>query len=75
MKLEGIPGGVRYKQTVVGAAWGLIRPLLTMLVFTFVFGKLANLSDKHSNCSLFDHRFCGAIALAILLRGLIGSQQ
>ncbi len=39
---------VRYKQTVVGAAWGVIRPLLTMIVFTFVFGKLANLSDKHS---------------------------
>src|SRR5579862_2504429 len=37
---------VRYKQTVLGAAWGVIRPLLTMLVFTFVFGKLANLDNK-----------------------------
>jgi lipopolysaccharide transport system permease protein len=37
---------VRYKQTVVGAAWGLIRPLLTMLVFAFVFGKVANLAVK-----------------------------
>jgi lipopolysaccharide transport system permease protein len=37
---------VRYKQTVVGAAWGVIRPLLTMLVFTFVFGKVANLATK-----------------------------
>lgn len=36
---------VRYKQTVVGAAWGVIRPLLTMLIFTFVFGRLANLSS------------------------------
>lgn len=34
---------VRYKQTVIGFAWSLIRPLLTMLVFTFVFSKLAKL--------------------------------
>jgi lipopolysaccharide transport system permease protein len=32
---------VRYKQTVIGAAWALIRPLLTMVVFTIVFGKIA----------------------------------
>jgi len=38
---------VRYKQTVIGAAWGVIRPLLTMLIFTFVFGKLGNLDKKH----------------------------
>jgi lipopolysaccharide transport system permease protein len=34
---------VRYKQTAIGIAWALIRPFLTMLVFTFVFGKLAKL--------------------------------
>ena len=34
---------VRYKQTVIGILWALIRPLLTILVFTFVFGKLGNL--------------------------------
>jgi lipopolysaccharide transport system permease protein len=34
---------VRYKQTVIGVAWALIRPVLTMLVFTVIFGKLANL--------------------------------
>ncbi len=34
---------VRYKQTVIGVAWALIRPFLTMVVFTVVFGKLANL--------------------------------
>jgi lipopolysaccharide transport system permease protein len=34
---------VRYKQTSIGIAWALFRPLLTMLVFTFVFGRLANL--------------------------------
>jgi lipopolysaccharide transport system permease protein len=34
---------VRYKQTTIGIAWALIRPLVTMLVFTLVFGKLAKL--------------------------------
>jgi lipopolysaccharide transport system permease protein len=34
---------VRYKQTVIGIAWSVIRPLLTMIVFTVVFGTLANL--------------------------------
>lgn len=34
---------VRYKQTLIGLAWALIRPLLTMIVFVFVFGKLAKL--------------------------------
>jgi lipopolysaccharide transport system permease protein len=34
---------VRYKQTVIGVAWAVIRPLLTMLVFTIIFGRIANL--------------------------------
>src|SRR5947208_5282410 len=34
---------VRYKQTVIGIAWALVRPLLTMIVFTFVFSKIAKL--------------------------------
>src|SRR5437867_11471288 len=34
---------VRYKQTVIGIAWALIRPVLAMLVLTVVFGKLARL--------------------------------
>lgn len=34
---------VRYKQTVIGVAWAVVRPVLTMVVFTIVFGKLAKL--------------------------------
>lgn len=37
---------VRYKQTVIGIAWSVIRPLLTMIIFTIVFGKIANLESK-----------------------------
>ena len=34
---------VRYKQTVIGIAWAVIQPILIMLVFTVIFGKLAKL--------------------------------
>jgi lipopolysaccharide transport system permease protein len=34
---------VRYKQTAIGVLWALIRPLLTMIVFTIVFGRIAQL--------------------------------
>src|SRR5262249_16291072 len=34
---------VRYKQTIIGVAWALIRPLTTMVVFTIIFGRLAKL--------------------------------
>jgi lipopolysaccharide transport system permease protein len=34
---------VRYKQTVIGAAWAVLRPTLTVLVFTIVFGRIARL--------------------------------
>lgn len=34
---------VRYKQTVIGVLWALIRPLLTMLIFTVIFGHIARL--------------------------------
>jgi lipopolysaccharide transport system permease protein len=39
---------VRYKQTAIGALWALIRPLLTMLVFTIVFGRIARLPSDGS---------------------------
>jgi len=34
---------VRYKQTVIGVLWAILRPLLTMIVFTFVFSRIAKL--------------------------------
>lgn len=38
---------VRYKQTVLGAAWALIQPAITLVVFTFVFGRLAKMPAGH----------------------------
>lgn len=34
---------VRYKQTIIGVAWAVVRPFLTVVVFTVIFGKLAGL--------------------------------
>jgi lipopolysaccharide transport system permease protein len=39
---------VRYKQTVIGVAWALVRPFLTMVIFTIVFGRLARLPSDGS---------------------------
>jgi lipopolysaccharide transport system permease protein len=39
---------VRYKQTVIGAAWALIRPFLTMVIFTVIFGRIAKLPSDGS---------------------------
>lgn len=36
---------VRYKQTVLGAAWSIIRPLLTTIIFTIVFSRIAHLNN------------------------------
>jgi lipopolysaccharide transport system permease protein len=43
---------VRYKQTVIGIAWAVIRPFLTMVVFTIVFGKLAKLPSEGAPYSI-----------------------
>lgn len=37
---------VRYKQTVIGFAWAIIRPVLTMIVFSVIFGKIAKLPSE-----------------------------
>ena len=44
---------VRYKQTIMGIAWAIVRPFLTMVVFTVVFGRLAKLpSEGHAPYAL-----------------------
>jgi lipopolysaccharide transport system permease protein len=37
---------VRYKQTLIGVAWAFVRPFITMVVFTVVFGSLAKLPTE-----------------------------
>ena len=47
---------VRYKQTMLGAAWAIIQPVLTMLVFTFIFGRVAKLpTDSNIPYPIFSY--------------------
>src|SRR4026207_2473283 len=36
---------VRYKQTTIGVLWAILRPVLAMLIFTVIFGRIARLPD------------------------------
>lgn len=44
---------IRYKQTVLGAAWAIIQPFMTMLVFSLFFGKLAKVPSDNVPYPLF----------------------
>ena len=44
---------VRYKQTVLGAAWAIIQPLFTMLVFSLFFGRLAKIPSDNIPYPIF----------------------
>lgn len=46
---------VRYKQTVLGAAWAVLQPLTAMLIFTLFFGKLAKMPSDGAPYSLFSY--------------------
>jgi lipopolysaccharide transport system permease protein len=45
---------VRYKQTVLGASWAILQPLLQMVIFTLLFGRLAGLSSEGVPYAVFN---------------------
>lgn len=53
----------RYKQTLLGALWAVLQPLLTMAVFTFVFERLAKVPSEGVSYPVF--ALCGLPALAV----------
>jgi lipopolysaccharide transport system permease protein len=60
---------VRYKQTLIGVAWAVIRPFLTMIVFTVIFGRIAKLpSDGSAPYSLMV--FAGMLPWTFFASGL-----
>jgi lipopolysaccharide transport system permease protein len=73
---------VRYKQTSIGVAWAVVQPFLTMVVFTFVFGRFANFPSKGLPYPIFTYSallpwtyFASAVALSsvslVSNRGLV----
>ena len=65
---------VRYKQTLIGVAWAVLRPFLTMVVFTVVFGKLAKLpSDGNAPYALMV--FAGMLPWYLFSSALAGAAE
>jgi lipopolysaccharide transport system permease protein len=44
---------IRYKQTAIGAAWAILQPFLTMLIFSLFFGKLAHINSEGLPYAIF----------------------
>jgi lipopolysaccharide transport system permease protein len=59
---------VRYKQTLLGVAWAILQPLLTMVVFTIFFGRLANVGSEGLPYPLFS--FAGLLPWSLFSLGL-----
>lgn len=64
---------VRYKQTVLGAAWAILQPLLTMLVFTLVFSRMARVSSGSIPYPVFV--LCGLLPWQFFAYGLVRSSN
>ncbi len=59
---------VRYKQTVLGAAWAILQPLMTMLVFTIFFGRLAKVGSDGLPYPIFS--YAGLLPWTFFAQGL-----
>lgn len=59
---------VRYKQTVLGVLWAVLNPVLTVIIFTFVFNRLGNLASDGLPYPLFN--FVGLIPWNLFAVGL-----
>lgn len=46
---------IRYKQTLIGGAWAILQPLMTMIVFSFFFGKLAKMPSEGVPYPIFSY--------------------
>jgi lipopolysaccharide transport system permease protein len=62
---------VRYKQTELGIAWAIIQPLLTMLVFTLFFGRLARIPSDNVPYPLF--AYAGLLAWTFFANAITNS--
>jgi homopolymeric O-antigen transport system permease protein len=62
---------IRYKQTMLGASWAVLQPLLTMVVFTLVFGRMAKVPSEGIPYPVFV--LCGLLPWQLFARGLVRS--
>lgn len=64
---------LRYKQTLLGAAWAVIQPLFAMLLFTFFFGRLAHLPSDNIPYPLF--AYAGLLPWTFFANAVTNSSQ
>jgi lipopolysaccharide transport system permease protein len=64
---------VRYKQTVLGAAWAIIQPLFTMVIFSLVFGRLARLPSDGIPYPVFS--YAALVPWTFFANGLRGASN
>lgn len=64
---------VRYKQTLLGIAWAIIQPLMTMVVFSFIFGELAKIPSEGIPYPLFT--FAGLVPWTFFANALTQSSN
>ena len=64
---------VRYKQTALGVAWAVLQPLLTTVVFTIFFGRLAQVGSDGLPYPLFS--FAGLLPWTFFSQGLLKSPR
>jgi lipopolysaccharide transport system permease protein len=64
---------IRYKQTVLGIAWAVIQPLLTMLIFTIIFGRFARIPSENVPYPLFV--FAGLVPWTFFSNGVTQAGQ
>jgi lipopolysaccharide transport system permease protein len=64
---------VRYKQTALGVAWAVIQPLMTMIVFTIFFGRLAKVPSDGLPYPIFS--FCALLPWTLFSRALSESSN
>jgi lipopolysaccharide transport system permease protein len=62
---------VRYKQTLLGASWAVLQPLLTMLIFTIFFGRMAGVGSEGVPYPIFS--YAGLLPWTFFAAGLGGS--
>jgi lipopolysaccharide transport system permease protein len=64
---------VRYKQTVLGAAWAILQPVLTMAAFSIIFGRLARIPSGHVPYPIFV--FCALLPWQLFAYALVHSSN
>jgi lipopolysaccharide transport system permease protein len=64
---------IRYKQTALGAAWAILQPVLTMIIFTVFFGRLAKMPSDGVPYPVF--AFCGLLPWQLFSRAVTESSS